>query len=112
MTPAEAESTRRFGAAVRELVDTDGDLLTSTGNVNWTAVADKIGIGYDTLRKAISGERDPSPDVMEQVAAGLGVAPTYFPEYRLWLTQREFDVREVGWDKAIGNLRTWAEHKR
>jgi len=114
MSPAEAESARPFGQAVRELVDTESDLLTSTGNVNWTAVADKVGIGYDTLRKAVSGERAPSPDVMEQVAAGLGVAPTYFPEYRLWVVQREFDVREVGWDKAIGNLKSWAakEQKR
>jgi len=107
-----SESIEPFGAAVRGLVSEDADLLTSTGNVNWTAVADKIGLGYDTLRKAVSGERLPSVEVMEQVAAGLGVAPTYFPEYRLWETQRQFDVREVGWDKAIGNLRDWASKQK
>jgi transcriptional regulator with XRE-family HTH domain len=110
--PLHDESAEPFGAAVRGLVMEDADLLTSTGNVNWTAVADKIGIGYDTLRKAVSGERLPSVEVMAEVADGLGVPTSYFSEYRLWETQRQFDVKEVGYDAAIANLRAWASSQK
>ena len=110
--PLHNESAEPFGTAVRGLVQEDPDLLTSTGNVNWTAVADKIGLGYDTLRKAVSGERMPSVEVMKEVADGLGVPASYFFEYRLWDTQRQFDVKEVGYDKAVANLRAWAAKQK
>ena len=33
---------------------------------------------------------------------------SYFVEYRVYLAQRDFDPREVGFEQAVRNLRAWA----
>lgn len=107
-----AETFRPFGRVLRdELVDRD--ITTGMGNPNWSAFADKLdGVHYETLRKAVTGERNASPSLMEACAAALNASPEMFVEYRLWLAQREFDPREVGADQALKNLDTWNRRRK
>jgi hypothetical protein len=65
-------------------------------------------VHYETLRKAVAGDRPPTAGLMEACAKLLGIEPDVFAEYQLHLVQREFDVGEVGWDSALANLRRWA----
>lgn len=98
-------SLKRFGVALRDLLLDREEFQTYTGNINWSVFADKLkGTHYETLRKAVSGERQPSIGLMQQVASLLKVDPSYFAEYRLAQAQRQFDVGEVGWETAMKNL--------
>lgn len=99
-----------FGEVLRDLLAGRDEFLTHTRNINWSVVADALdGVHYETLRKAVAGDRMPTPHLLEQVAALAGVNADVFAEYRLYLAQREFDVREVGWDRAMSNLREFTE---
>lgn len=51
-----------------------------------------------------SRARYPSPETLEKVAAGLGVEPAIFPEYRLAKAREELDERVVGLDQANERL--------
>jgi hypothetical protein len=107
--PVEDGSPQKFTAAVRTRLLVRDEFLTNTGNVNWRAVAEALpGVHYETLRKAVAGDRNPTPALMEQVAQLLGIEPDVFAEYQLHLAQRQFDVGEVGWENAMENLRRWA----
>lgn len=98
-------SDKPFGRALRDLLLTRDEFVTQSGNVNWSAFSERLTeVHYETLRKAISGERPVTPHVIEDVSQALGVEPTHFAEYRLWLAQRAFDVKEVGWEAAMRNL--------
>jgi hypothetical protein len=100
---------QKFTAAVRTRLEVRDEFLTNTGNINWRAVAEALpGVHYETLRKAVAGDRNPTPALMEQVAGLLGIEPDIFAEYQLHLAQRQFDVGEVGWEAAMDNLRRWA----
>lgn len=102
---------RPFGAVVRDLL-IERDITTGMGNPNWSGFAQQLeGILYETLRKAVTGERWPSAKIMEAVANALDVEPTIFWEYQLWLAQRAFDPREVGEDQAMKNLEAWLKKK-
>lgn len=106
-----AGKPRPFGAVVRDLL-IEKDITTALGNPNWRAFAGTLGgIQYESLRKAATGERWPSPKIMEAVADKLGVSPTVFWEYQLWAAQRNFDPREVGEEQAFENLVEWLEAK-
>jgi len=97
-----------FGEVLRDLL-VERKLVTPIGNPNWSEFArDLAGVHYETLRKAVTGDRRPLPELMEACAAALGVEPTVFPEYQLWEAQRQFDPREVGSDAAMANLERWA----
>lgn len=78
-------STKPFGDAVRDLMGPKESLR---------AFAAKTGMHHQTLARLMSGQRpveklyDPngSMALLEQVAAGAGVHPSYFAEWRrLWL---------------------------
>lgn len=98
-----------FRQVALELFRDREDVLTQTGNVNWMKVAELLpDVYYETLRKAVAGDRIPTPDLMEKVAAEAGVEPTAFAEYQLHLARRQFDVKEVGLETAMRNLRAWA----
>jgi hypothetical protein len=102
------ETTDSFAIALRELV-LEHDYTTGTGNPNWSAFSAELDeVHYETLRRAVAGERPPSPLLMEECARVLRVRPEYFLEYRVHLAKRDFDPREVGIDRAVQNLRTWA----
>lgn len=98
---------RAFGEVVRDLLIERG-YTTGIGNPDWARFARELdGIGYETLRKAVTRERPPSTKVMESVAARLDVAPTIFWEYELARAKQAFDVRQVGDDEAFANLQKW-----
>lgn len=67
---------------------------------NLRRFADETGINYESIRKAIAGERRPGYGLMQRVADALGVAPEVFAEYEL----RQFDPAEVGLDAALERL--------
>ena len=98
-----------FGALLRDHL-IERDIVTGIGNPNWSAFAEQLeGVHYETLRKAVAGERPPGPGLMEAVAEGLGVQPSVFFEYRLYQAQRAFDPKIVGVDQALTNLETWVD---
>ena len=106
---------KRFGVALRDLVldRNDPAWLTRSGNVNWAEFAKSLdGIHYETLRKALSREREVSALVMEGVAKALGVEPSYFVEYELLRAQNDFDPAKVGYDEAVANLERWKKTRR
>jgi hypothetical protein len=101
-----------FGRLVRDLL-IEKEITTGMGNPNWSAFAEKLEtVHYETLRKAVTGERAPSPKVMEEVAAALGLDPTTFVEYRIWQAQRQFDPREVGAEVALAALAEWTAYQK
>ena len=77
-------SDEAFGTALRDLLLADGDIYVSeSGNVKWATFAHVLhGVSYDVLRRTVRGEREPSPELMEECARVLQVWPTYFAEYR------------------------------
>ena len=84
-------------------------ITNKLGNPNLVAFSELLdGYVYETLRKAIAGDRQPTSGLMEAVAEALDIQPTEFLEYRIWAAQRQFDPREVGMDVALQNLNAWS----
>lgn len=104
---------RPFGRVLRDLL-IERDITTGMGSPNWSAFAELMeGVHYETLRKAVTGERAPTPQVMKAAADALGLDPAAtFVEYALWEAARDFDPREVGVDQALANLKTWTEKRK
>lgn len=99
----------RFKDAVRRLFLDRDEYLTQTGNINWMLVSEALpDVYYETLRKAIAGDRRPTADLMEKVATLAGVQPDVFAEYQLEQARRQFDPKEVGMETAMANLQAWA----
>jgi hypothetical protein len=95
---------RPFGATLRDLL-LEKDVTTPMGNPDWAGFAQQLpGIHYETLRKAVTGDRHPAPKVIEAVSDALSVSPETFVEYRLWVARRMLDQNEVGLDEALRNL--------
>lgn len=111
--PTDQMDVRPFGVALRDRL-IDRGITTGMGNPNWSAYVQTVeGIHYETLRKAVTGERQPSPELMEACAAALDDDPAeLFYEYALWKAQRMFDPAEVGVDEALKNLELWAKKQR
>jgi transcriptional regulator with XRE-family HTH domain len=104
---------RRFGLIVRDLLIERGTVTDRLGTPDWPAFATELGVKYETLRKAVAGERPPGRKIMELAADALGVKPEdTFYEYQLLETQRQFDPREVGEDVAYANLQAWLKSQR
>lgn len=102
-----AARPRPFGAIVRDLL-IERDLVTAMGNPNWSEFALQLeDVHYESLRKAVTGERHPGPKIMEEVAKALGVDPSIFWEYELHQAQQAFDPKVVGEDAALANLDAW-----
>ncbi len=96
-----------FGRVLRDLLIESG-YTTTIGNPDWPRFALELeGIQYESLRKAVTREREPSVKIMESCANALGVEPTIFWEYQLAQVRRAFDLREVGEDEAFANLQRW-----
>ena len=69
-------STEPFGATIERLMDE-----TAT---TYRGLADKTGLSAGYLNHLVHGNRPvPSNDVMQALAAALGVEPEHFREYRL-----------------------------
>lgn len=107
-----AAEKRPFGAVVRDLMIERG-MTTAIGNPNWPELAAQLnGVSYESLRKAVTRERDPGIKIMEAVAAALSVEPETFWEYQLAHVRDMFDPREVGEDQAYANLQAWLANNK
>ncbi len=96
-----------FGQVLRDQLIERG-YTTGIGNPDWSRFALELdGIRYESLRKAVTREREPSVKIMESCASALGVDPAIFWEYQLAQVRRGFDLREVGEDEAFANLQRW-----
>ena len=96
-----------FGQVLRDQLIERG-FTTALGNPDWPRFAAELeAIRYESLRKAVTREREPSVKIMESCASVLGVEPTIFWEYQLAQVRRGFDLREVGEDEAFDNLQRW-----
>jgi hypothetical protein len=96
-----------FGQRLRDELIAHG-YTTAVGNPDWARFAIELdGIRYESLRKAVTREREPSVKIMTSCAAALGVDPTIFWEYQLAQARRSFSVRAVGEDEAFANLQRW-----
>ena len=85
-------------------------IVNKLGHPNLVAFAELLdGYKYETLRKAIAGDRQPTHGLMEACAAALDISPQEFLEYRIWEAQRQFDPREVGMTVALENLASWSK---
>ena len=94
-----------FGRTLRDLLIAK-DVTTRNGNPDWAGFCQLLdGVSYETLRKAVTGDREPTPKIIEAVSDALSVEPDTFVEYRLLEAQRRFDWRVVGFDAAVANLR-------
>jgi hypothetical protein len=98
---------RPFGDELRDLLIERG-ITDGTGNANWVQFARTTGVaGYETLRKAVTRERLPSPDLMKRCAIALRTDPEIFSEYRLHLVRISYDPKEVGIAAALQALQAF-----
>jgi hypothetical protein len=102
-----------FSRVLRDLL-IKKEITTGMGNPNWSAFSELLEtVSYETLRKAVAGERQPTAKVMEEAAHALGLDPAdVFVEYRILQAQRMFDPREVGVAAALANLEKWTEAQK
>lgn len=108
-----AGSAKPFNETFLALLRESPRFTTHMGTPNVAAFARSLdGVHYETIRKVLAGEREPTPQLIESVARALRVPPEHFLEYRLWLARRQFDVREVGYERALENLRRWSASPR
>ena len=99
---------KSFGEVTRDRLIERGT-VTAIGNANWAAFVHELdGVSYETLRKAVTGERHPSVKLMRAVATALNFEPSEFKEFRLECAKRCFDPEVVGEDAALENLEAWS----
>ena len=102
-----SSNRKRFGLVLRDLL-LETEHVSAAGNVQLASFVRELpNVEYETLRKAVTGDRPPSLELMEAVAKALGVEPWVFYEYGLELSRLAFDVRAVGLDKALDNVEAW-----
>ncbi len=107
-----AASDGTFQQVLRRELEARG-ITNRLGSPNWIAFAELLdGYQYETLRKALVGDRQPTPALMEAAAKALDLKPDIFLEYRVWEAKRQFDPREVGMAEALKNLEAWSKTKR
>jgi hypothetical protein len=91
---------RDFGRIIRDELlrradDDRPDWITPLGHPNFSAYLLEVdAIGYETARKALTGDRWPSNKVMEALAAPLELDPHDFWEYRLNLLRERLEPRD------------------
>ena len=101
---------RRFGLTLHDYLSQREEYVSGSGNINLQEFARTLpSYHYETLRKAVVGDRSPTVELIEEVARSLGVSPSVFFEYDLLLAQQSFDPRVVGLDAALANLEQWQE---
>jgi hypothetical protein len=106
-------SVKPFGEEARDLMFTNPALLKKNLSPNWKKLSLLSEIEYESLRKAISGERLPSDKIMRAVAKALNVRPEHFIEYQANRAREQFDPKVVGLEAALQNLALFeAERER
>jgi hypothetical protein len=112
MSDGKRKPADSFASVLRDLLIENG-LVTGIGNPNWMEFSKLLGdVHYETLRKAVAGDRAPSAKLMEQVADYFRIEPTAFAEYRLYEFTRQFDPAEVGWEDALAALEANTKKRR
>lgn len=110
MTELITPTLHPFGEALQAVFRMRRQFLHNNGNVNWRAAAQAVpDVSYETLRKAVSGERVPSADLVNRVAEAYGLPTHYFLEARLDAARQELDPRRVGVRRAVEALKAWEE---
>ena len=78
-------STEPFGPTIERLMDETG--------TTYRGLADLTGLSAGYLNHLVHGNRPvPSNEVMEALAAALGVEPEHFREYRLRVITERLDA--------------------
>jgi hypothetical protein len=107
------EAAGRFSDVLAETLVEKGYHRTWAKYPDYARLAREIDVFYETLRKAVAGEREPTRDLMEKCAKKLRIDPLCFEEYRLLVARDLFDPKVVGDKKALKNLREFvASHAR
>lgn len=101
-------TSKPFAEALYELLRDHDEYLSQTGNVNLAAFADALDLSYELLRKALAGDRNVTPHIIEECARVLRIDPSYFVEWRAFEALRQFDVNEVGYETVLANLERFA----
>ncbi|HKU56521.1 MAG TPA: hypothetical protein VJP41_05825 [Gaiellaceae bacterium] len=97
----------QFGATLRALLINAG-IVTRMGNPDWTGLVRQMhGVNYESLRKAVVGERPPSEKIMRAVSQALDIEPTVFVEYQLLQARLALDPDQAGWESATKALKRW-----
>lgn len=96
------KSNKPFPETVQHLIDMEG-----ISQRELTRRLNRKGWRHDnsTLARIVRGDVPATPPHIEAIAAGLGVLPETFVEYRLWKIRRDYDPDVVGITKAVANLR-------
>lgn len=101
------ETTQPFAVALRELL-LEHDYTTASGVPKWSMLAAQLeGVHYQTLLRAATRKRPPTPKLMEECARVFRIRPEYFAEYRVYVAQRDFDPHVVGLETALQNTSDW-----
>lgn len=110
MAESAAAEVGKFKDLAVRLFEGREEFLRKTGTVDLMRISEQLpDVYYETLRKAVAGDRAPTVELMEKVAALAGVEPGVFAEYQMEIARRQFDPKQVGWEKAMENLKAWAE---
>jgi hypothetical protein len=104
-------SNSPFGRVLAELLVNTGYLRPNYSPDWMKFVGELDDINYETLRKAVTGERPVSEKIMRGCAQALHFEPTVFIEYRFLQARRELDPDQVGWDRATQTLAAWEAFK-
>ena len=81
-------SHQPFGVALTELVREAEDVYVTARGLKIATFAEVLpGVSPATLRAAVTGERAPSAQLIEECARFLRVKPEYFREYRTALRE-------------------------
>jgi hypothetical protein len=101
-----ADEPRRFGEVLARLLLERPEYTTALHGPNWSHFAHQLpDVSYESLRKAVTGERTPpGMKIMEAVAEALSVEPSVFVE---WRKAKVLERVEALNDAAVIELEDW-----
>lgn len=86
-------------------------LMRERGHSN-RSLGEVTGLSAGAIGNIAAGRDRPGPDALERIAAGLGVDPEVFVEYRLARARALLDERAVGLRAAVATYDLVAEALR
>ena len=102
---------RTFGTALRDLLIERG-ITTRLGSPNWPAFAEQLpSVHYETLRKAVAGDRPVAPKIIQAVAKKLEIRRRDVRRVPPLQVRCTFDPAEVGVEAAFENLARWESQR-
>ena len=95
------ESTLPFPETLQKIMD-----MQDVGMRELARRCEQRGWGsYASIRGLRKGEFAPTLTAMEEIAVALDIKPETFAEYRLGKARALLDPEQVGWKKALRNLK-------